>query len=215
MKPEAVAKGSVVDVVVSWRIIADRRVLEEFRSELNKTLTAVLQYPNCTLIVSNDTIELSRDCPGLTGEYTGVLKALKMMMWEIDLVGLLEVNVTLTNSGVRDVVVLGTCPWMSIIKYVAMKILNTSENFLAFDENVGFKVVQGDYSGDMLYRCTPLYVRVLRHGDSIINIFYSLIKRPSYSEPFRGEFYIRVWRVCEGFEVNCSSLNVKADIEWS
>jgi len=35
--------GSVVDVVVSRRIIADRRVLEEFRSELNKTLTAVLQ----------------------------------------------------------------------------------------------------------------------------------------------------------------------------
>ena len=207
--------GSVVDVVVSWKIIADRHVLEEFRSELNKTLTAVLQYPNCTLIVSNNTIELSRDCPGLPDEYSGVLKALRMLTGEIDLAGLLEVNVTLTNNGVREVVVLGTCPWTSIIKHAAMKILNTSEERFGFDEHVSFKVVQGDYSGDMLYRCIPLYARVLRQGDSVVNIFYLVIKRSSYSEPFRGEFYVKVWRICEGFEVNCSSLDVKADIEWS
>jgi len=106
-------------------------------------------------------MELSRDCPGLPDEYRGVLKALRMLTGKFDLVGLLEVNVTLTNSGVRDVVVLGTCPWTSITKYIAVKILNTSENLLAFDENAGFKVVQGDYSGGMLYRCMPLYVRVV------------------------------------------------------
>jgi hypothetical protein len=207
------AAGSEVEVVVSWRVISDRRVLEEVRSELNKTLTSILKYSNCSLPLNTTTGDLPGECKSLLNEHVAVFKALKALSEEVDLVGLLEVNVTITNTGEREVVVLGTCPWTSFIKIATMRVLGTSDSF-GFDEYFRITVVQGRYISDLLYRCLPLYFRVLRSGESITNIFYVLIVKPSESEPFRGEFYVKLIGVCEGVEVNCSSLEARAPIEW-
>jgi hypothetical protein len=217
--------GSIVDVLVSWRVIANKSLLEDIRTRLYEMLSKKFQEENCTLSPPNSS-DIPARCLTLANFYKEPLKALRILSEEIDLVGILEVNVTIVNRGPRVLTILGTCPWSSLIKDSAMAALGTREDRFGIDERVGISVVQGDYAVDMWYRCIPLYSKTMQLGVNITNIFYFLIKRPSQNESFKGEFFIRTIGICEcdvnfvshlvyiGWE-NCKSLNVKAYIEWN
>ncbi len=169
---------SSLELSVNWRFIVDE--------ELFRELVARIESYG----------------PEYFGMHPSDIRVLELLKEDPRLIAILEVNITLTNRGSENVYVLGGGGYFYIPRNELVEILNVRDSGFLFTQ-VSLEPVKGEVAVGGIAVQDMLVVVKLKPGDSVNNIHYFVIKKPSPEEPFTAKLHVETDRICKVYDVDC------------
>ena len=170
--------GSSLELSVNWRFIVDERLFRELVARIES-------YG-----------------PEYFGMHPSDIRVLELLKEDPRVIAILEVNITLTNMGPENVYVLCGGGYFYLPRNELVEILNVHDSGFLFTY-VSLEPVKGEVAVGGMAVLAALITVKLKPGDSINNIHYFVIKKPSPEEPFIAKLHVKTDRICKVYDVDC------------
>jgi len=139
-------------------------------------------------------------------EYFGIhpsdIRILELLKEDPRVMAILEVNITLTNMGPESVYVLCWGGYFYFPRNELVEILKVHDTRFLFTY-VSLEPVKGEVAVGGMAALAALVTVKLKPGDSINNMHYFVIKKPSPEEPFIAKLHVKTVRICKVYDVDC------------
>lgn len=160
-------QGIPIELRVYIRVIRDRELLEGLKDSVEKYAKSIL--------------EKGYNVPDET------LRLLDLLGKPIDKIGLLEVTVELVNRGDKSIRIEAGPICGSILDKIVEDITGRREPHKIGFARLSLTPIKGAVSsGEGLYCITIVYTETLQPGESMHNIYYYVIEKPSVNEYFEA-----------------------------
>ena len=186
---------SSLELSVNWKFIVDERLFRELVARIES-------YG-----------------PEYFGMYPSDIRVLELLKEDPRLIAILEVNITLTNMGPESVYVLCGGGYFYLPKNELMEILKVHDSRFSCTY-VSLEPVKGEVAVGGMEELAALITVKLKPGESINNIHYFVIKKPSPEEPFTAKLHVETVSICKVYDVDCERgvtskhLETTMDIEF-
>jgi hypothetical protein len=170
--------GSSLELSVNWRFIVDERLFRELVARIES-------YG-----------------PEYFGIHPSDIRVLELLKEDPRIIAILEVNITLTNMGPENVYVLCGGDYFYLPRNELVEILNVHDSGFLFTY-VSLEPVKGEVAVGGMEVLAALITVKLKPGESINNIHYFVIKKPSPEEPFIAKLHVKTDRICRVYDVDC------------
>jgi len=170
--------GSSLALSVNWRFVVDEGLFRELVARIES-------YG-----------------PEYFGMHPSDIRVLELLKEDPRLIAVLEVNVTLTNMGPESVYVLCGGGYFYLPRNELMEILKVHDSRFSCTY-VSLEPVKGEVAVGGMAELAALITVKLKPGESINNIHYFVIKKPSPEEPFIAKLHVETVRICKVYDVDC------------
>jgi hypothetical protein len=183
---------SSLELSVNWRFVADEGLFRELVARIES-------YG-----------------PEYFGMHPSDIRVLELLKEDPRIIAILEVNITLTNMGPESVYVLCGGGYFYIPRNELMEILKVHDSRFSCTY-VSLEPVKGEVAVGGMAVLLALITVKLKPGESINNIHYFVIKKPSPEEPFTAKLHVETVSICKVYDIDCergvTSKRLKATVD--
>jgi hypothetical protein len=140
--------------------------------------------------------------PEYFGMHPSDIRVLELLKEDPRVIAILEVNIALTNRGPESVYVLCWGGYFYFPRNELVEILKVHDTRFLFTY-VSLEPVKGEVAVGGMAALAALVTVKLKPGDSINNMHYFVIKKPSPEEPFIAKLHVKTVSICKVYDVDC------------
>jgi len=184
-------------------------------SRVSNSATLHIQPLRATIKVEWSTLSDPKFLKSLAGELERTASespAVRLLKENPGRVAVLEVKVTVTNNAWHGKLYVTSWACTSSIKKAVMKLKEVKEDDITF-ANILVRPIKGEVYRNDEHCLLLLVIKPLSWGESIQNVHYYIILRPSSREPFEAELLISV-NLCRSAGENCKWHDLTVKVNW-